>query len=123
MKVDLHSLHHSLLLKVQGQMPEWRKGAIAVYYDAFEGKVGIKTFVPRQGWTPLATFDATLRDGDQLGGRALAGGRVQVYVNSVLIGEADAGTFFAGKGGRLGLWFVEAHEAVLDDFGGGTITP
>ena len=123
-KVDPDGLHQSLLLKVQensrGQAT-WRRGAIAVFYNATEGKVGIETFVPRRGWTTLATFPIILQDGDQLGGRALADGTVEAYVNGQWIGEANAGDFFVGKGGRIGLWFIAADDAVLDDFGGGSL--
>jgi hypothetical protein len=64
-------------------------------------------------------FDATLQDGDQLGGRAEADGTVRAFVNGVEIGSVDAGGFFVGKGGRIGMWFKNAADAVLDDFGGG----
>jgi len=123
-KVDREGRQHGLLLKAQG--PKRQHGVILVFYRAREhkpGRVGIQTFVPGQGWKTLATFEATLHDGDQLGGRALVNGTVQVYVNGELIGEANAGSFFAGKGGRIGLWFKEAEDARLDDFGGGTIMP
>ncbi|MGQ0604313.1 MAG: hypothetical protein ACT4QE_21735 [Anaerolineales bacterium] len=45
------------------------------------------------------------------------------YVNGVLVAEAEAGSFFAGKGGRVGMWFINASSAVVDDFSGATITP
>ena len=67
----------------------------------------------------LAMLDATLQDGDQLGGRAEADGTVRAFVDGVEIGSVDAGSFFVGKGGRLGMWFTDAEDAVLDDFGGG----
>ena len=65
-------------------------------------------------------FDVALSDGDQLGGRALEDGTVEVYVNGILIGEADAGPFFAGNGGSIGLQFVSPVQpyALLDDFAG-----
>ncbi|MGQ0604311.1 MAG: hypothetical protein ACT4QE_21725 [Anaerolineales bacterium] len=119
-KVDSDGLHQSLLLKVQGI---WQQGTIAVFYNAIEGKVGIETFVPGDDWKTLATFDAVLQDGDQLGGRALADGTVRAYVNGWFIGEANAGSFFVDKGGRIGLWFIEAADALLDDFSGGTFSP
>ena len=122
-KVDREGRQHGLLLKAQGTHRQ--HGVILVFYRAREhksGQLGIQTFVPGQGWKTLATFEATLRNGDQLGGRSLVDGVVQVYVNGELIGEANAGSFFVGKGGRIGLWF-KAEDARLDDFGGGTIMP
>jgi hypothetical protein len=118
--VDPLGQHQSLLLKVQGI---WQQGAIAVFYRATEGIIGIETYVPGQGWHTLATFPMTLRDGDQLGARALADGMVEAYVNGRLVGEANAGSFFVGKGGRIGLWFIVSADAMLDDFGGGTVAP
>ena len=53
----------------------------------------------------------------------MADGTVQAFINGTLVGTADAGSFYAGKGGQIGLWFLNAHDAVFDDFGGGTITP
>lgn len=110
--------HHSLLLKVQ---QNWKRGTIAVYYDGPSQTVGIETYQRRQGWTTLASFPMALQNGDQLGGLALADGTVQAFVNSELIGEAEAGSFFAGKGGKIGLWFLSLGQphANLDDFAGG----
>jgi hypothetical protein len=125
-RVDPAGQHQSLLLKVQDNdlgQPTWRRGAIAVFYRATEGLVGIEMYVPGRGWHTLATFPTTLRDGDQLGARALADGTVEAYVNGRFVGEANSGSFFAGKGGRIGLWFIVAADAVLDDFGGGTVAP
>jgi hypothetical protein len=125
-RVDPAGQHQSLLLKVQDNdlgQPTWRRGAIAVFYRATEGIIGIETYVPGRGWHTLATFPMTLRDGDQLGARALADGTVEAYVNGRFVGEANAGSFFAGKGGRIGLWFIVAADVLLDDFGGGTVAP
>jgi hypothetical protein len=124
--VDSNGFHQSLLLKVQDNAQgrgDWRRGAIAVFYRATEHKMGIESYVPGRGWHTLATFPMTLRDGDQLGARALADGRVEAYLNGQFVGEASAGSFFAGKGGRIGLWFIVAADALLDDFGGGTVAP
>jgi hypothetical protein len=120
-RVDPKGQHQSVMLKMQGT--SWRSGSIFVFYNAVTKKIGIETYVPNKGWTTLATFDATLQDGDQLGGRAEADGTVRAFVNGVEIGTANAGSFFVGKGGRIGLWFIVAADAVLDDFAGGTIAP
>jgi hypothetical protein len=112
---------HGVLMKAQGAKPKWNKGAIIVFYDNLNwmGRVGVKTFVPDVGWTTLALFDIELLDGQQLGGRALADGVVEVYVNSILVGTADAGPFFVDKGGAIGMWFKSpsSQHAILDDFG------
>ncbi len=113
--------HQSVLLKVQTDRhnrPKWRRGAIAVFYDAREREIGIETYIPRQGWTTLSTFFFEMQDGDQLGARALGDGTVMAYVNGDLIGTSDAGPFFVGKDGFIGLWFtcVGFPGAILDDF-------
>jgi hypothetical protein len=52
---------------------------------------------------------------------------VYAYLNDALVltQELDAAdkAFFNGRGGSMGLEFLDASGAVLDDFGGGTITP
>jgi uncharacterized repeat protein (TIGR01451 family) len=115
--VDPDGLHQSLLLKARGG--DWQQGSLAVFYNAVARRIGIESYRPGEGWLLLASYDYVLRDGDWLGGRALADGSVRAYVNGQLIGQAAAGSFFAGQGGHVGLWFIVAADAVLDDFGGG----
>jgi hypothetical protein len=119
---------YRLLLKVQER--DWAKGAIAVFYDPSKKQVGVKTFVPKQGgvktfihkpeWKILATFPVTLKNGDQLGGQALADGTVRIFVNGQQVGETNAGSFFVNRGGYLGLWMTspDHKHALLDDFSG-----
>jgi CSLREA domain-containing protein len=111
--------HEGLQLKVQGKRPNWKQGTIEVFYNAATGMAGAQTYVPHSGWNTLATFPATLANGDRLGARALADGTVKVYHNCLLIGQTNAGSFFVDKGGWIGLWFINAHDVILDDFGGG----
>jgi hypothetical protein len=66
----------------------------------------------------------TFVDGDQFGARAKENGLVEVYRNGVLIGSSDISRWtYSAKGGYIGLWFIDAGGVVVDDFGGGTITP
>jgi hypothetical protein len=63
----------------------------------------------------------TFVNGDQFGARARANGTVEVYRNGVLLGTRDVtGWPYYANGGYLGLWFIYAEDAVLDDFGGWT---
>lgn len=123
---------HGILLKVQGATPNWMTGAILVFYNDTAQRVGVRTYVPGQGWTFLALYSVPLSDGDQLGAAARDDGTVEVYVDGTLIGTADAGPFFVGTGGSIGLWFSSASADVrsaralrgqpnarLDDFYGG----
>ncbi|HLF27899.1 MAG TPA: DUF642 domain-containing protein [Anaerolineae bacterium] len=127
--VDTHAPGQALLLKVQGgNKPDWSKGAIKVLYDSAHHTVQVKTFKPGNStWKIHPAIPVTLNNGDQLGGQALADGAVRVYRNCDLLGVVDTqtltGTFFVNKGGRIGLWFIDAEGAVFDNFGGGTITP
>jgi hypothetical protein len=118
-RVDPSNLKQALLLKVQGE--DWTGGVIAVSYDSAGRKLSIETYTPGTNWIMLAAFDVTLKDGDRLGGRAEADGTVRAYINDVEIGSANAGAFFEHKGGRIGMWFVNAEETVLDDFLAATV--
>ena len=117
--------HHTVILKVQERngKPNWRRGLIAVFYNT-EGpnSVGVETYIPGQGWTTLATFAMTLNNGDQLSGRALADGTIEVLVNDVVVGAANS-PFFAAKNGWIGVWFIGNKHARFDDFAGGNIEP
>lgn len=125
--VDSLGREQALLLKVQNP-PDWRKGLIAVCYDAQTGTARVETL--RRGmtvWTIYPAATLVLQSGDQFGAQARADGRVLVFHNRALVGvvtlnDADQ-AFFNTKGGMLGLWFIDAEGAALDDFRGGSIIP
>jgi hypothetical protein len=124
--IDPASASQGLLLKVQGSsIPNG--GAIVVVYDATAKAVRVKTLrLNTQTWTVYTGQAATFANGDQLGARALANGTVLIYKNGNLIAivtlsTADQ-TFFNSKGGRIGLWTVNAPNAFFDNFGGGSVT-
>lgn len=119
--VDPDGPRQSLVLKVQDD--DWRNGAVIVSYDARRRGIYVGTYEPGVGGTLRASFDSSLGVGDQLGGRVMNDGTVQAFVNGVLVGETSAGSFFVGKGGRVGLGFAGADGAMLEDFAGGTLTP
>ncbi len=122
---NAQSHEQDLLLKVQGgNSPNWTKGVIKVRYDAHQQAVHVETYQPgRSNWTIYADTPTTMRNGDQLGARAMADGNVRVYRSCVLIGITDTktrdGDFFATRGGRVGLWFIDAKGTEFDNFGGG----
>jgi hypothetical protein len=61
-------------------------------------------------------------DGDKMGARAYADGTVEVYKNDILLATRDVSSWsHYANGGYIGLWFINATDAVLDDFGGGPI--
>lgn len=112
--------HSGVVLKAQRHHD--RRGNIVVFYDSRTHQVGVSTVViPGVGETLLATYEIQPQDGDQLGGRALADGTVEVYVNGVSVGSVDAGSFFANRGGAIGLWNRSPgwSPVIVDDFAGG----
>lgn len=122
-RVDPADGEQALLLKVQGEgnNPDFRKGAIKVVYDANARVVRVEAIEPGQAtWSGCGSFAATVQAGDQFGARAFADGWVELFRNGQPIGAAHAGSFFVNKRGRIGLWFRDAGDAVIDDFGGGT---
>jgi hypothetical protein len=117
--------HHGVLLKVQANengRPRWRQGVIEVAYknNRHRDRITVRTYIPSQRWKTLAVFKISLEDGDRLGVHALADGTVNVFVNSNWVGNADAGPFFADKGGSIGLRVVSPRlpRAILDGFAG-----
>ncbi|WP_448540242.1 ExeM/NucH family extracellular endonuclease [Roseiflexus sp.] len=120
--IDPNSPHHTLLLKGRGTNAT--QGAILVSYDAVNRQIVVEALQPGWGWRTVRVFtNVTLTNGDVLGARALADGSVRVYVNCTLIGVADTttvvGNLYVNRGGRIGLFYHQANNALLDDFGGG----
>jgi hypothetical protein len=122
--VDMAGSELDLLLKSQSSTT-WSSGVIKVLYNPVAQTVKVWTYSSAQGWIQRgADIPATFANGDQLGARAKSNGMVEIYRNGILLGSRDAsGWTYSANGGYLGLWFVNAGNAVLDDFGGGTITP
>ena len=117
--IDLAATEIDLLLKSQGTY--YTSGLVEVYYDAAGHRVQVWTYSAAQGWAQRgADIPVTLNNGDQFGARATASGAIEVYRNGVLVGTRDiSGWTFAASGGRIGLWFVNASNSLVDDFGGG----
>jgi hypothetical protein len=129
-KVDPNSSRQALLLKVQGSgRPDWQQGAIALVYDGRQHLLRVETHQPNTGqkWTAYSDLPLNLRDGDRLGAMIFSDGKVRIFLNgnlitTVTLNQSDQ-NFFNNRGGYIGLWFMAANEAVLDNFGGGTILP
>jgi hypothetical protein len=120
--VDPAASEINLLLKSQANTTH-TAGVIEVWYDPIGRRVQVWTAAPSQGWVQRgADIPVTLVNGDQLGARAMASGQVQVYRNGTLLGTRDTSAWpFNAQGGYLGLWFEQATNSLLDDFGGGTV--
>jgi PKD repeat protein len=118
-RIDPKSRNHALLLKVQSG--NVLKGAIQVSYDAVAKAVVVESRQPNKLiWTKHASYPMTLNDGDKLAARAMADGSVRVYVNGTQVGSTPTQAYFANRGGQIGINFLLATKAKLDDFGGGS---
>lgn len=120
--VDGNAWEHDLLFKAQSNNT-WGDGVLEVLYDPSGQRVQVWTYEWPAGWVQHgADIPVTFVDGDQFGARALADGTVEVYRNGELWAARDITSWshFA-DGGYIGLWFIGAENAVLDDFGGGTV--
>ena len=125
--IDPTGVDQDLLLKVQGTSGNYQKGVIEVLYDAKAKGVKVETSRDGASWKIYPKIPVTFQNGDQMGARVYATGKVEVYKNRVLVGSTTLNaadqTFFNAKGGRIGLWFASAPNAMVDNFGGGSIAP
>jgi len=122
-KFNPGSAFHGLMLKVQ-KLNNYGPGAILVNYNALSGNIDVEVRKSNGDWLAVGSFTppTPVQEGDRLGARALANGKVELYINNTLVGLADAGSFYANRGGQIGLWFRKAHNAIIDDFAGGNIS-
>ena len=119
-EIDPHGFH-AVMLKVQGMPPAIGRAGIKITYDA-KNRLLIVTRHVKSTSTTLASVNASLSNGDQLGARALADGRIVVYVNCRAVVQVTDPTF-AGMGGWPGAVFSRAPAAMFDEFGGGDHIP
>lgn len=116
-------------LVLKGQDPrDHALGALTVTYDPLfrTVRVGALRRHPT-AVTPYPALGVRFHAGDQLGARATAEGTVEVYRNGTRVGavalSAGDRSYFAGRGGHVGLLYLAAAGAAFDDFGGGTVVP
>jgi hypothetical protein len=127
---DVHDGRHgsqAMLLKVQGPkwLPLYLFGGIKVSYESNQKVVRVITHQPWRGERVIGRFPAQFTDGDRFSATALADGTVHVYRNGQLIGSADTrpshGSWFASRGGWVGVAYDPGVKAKFDDFAGGSI--
>ncbi len=111
-----------LILKSQSTSG-WGYGFIEIWYDAVGNRVQVWTFDQAQSWVQHgADIPVTFVNGDQFGARARADGTVEVYRNGVLLGTRNVATWpHYASGGYLGIWFGNAKDVLIDNFGGGNV--
>ncbi len=102
----------------------WGNGLLAVIYIAPLSTVQVMTYTPIQGWVQSGSnISASFSIGDQFGARARANGTVEVYKNGSLLGTRDVTAWpYYNSGGYIGMGFVNANGAKVDDFGGGNVS-
>jgi hypothetical protein len=120
--IDPNADEHDVLLKYQAS-GAWGAGMLEVWYDPVAQHIQVWTQTDVHGWVQRgADIPVVFSNGDRLGARARADGIVEVYRNSVLLATRDVtGWPYYANGGKIGLWFSNAPNAVADDFGGGTV--
>ncbi len=124
--IDSHSPSQGVILKAQS-ISQNEAGVIIVVYDAQAGAVRVSTLrANRPIWTNYGNTSVTFANGDQLGARVISNGTIQIYKNGTLVATITLNTsdqsFFNNKGGRIGVWTLVAPNALLDNFGGGSVT-
>lgn len=121
--VDPNGGEQDLLLKSQNPSG-WTNGVLEVLYDATNDVVQVWTYSASQNWVQHGSdIPVTFNNGDQFGARAKANGDVEVYKNGTLLGTRNVSSWqYYASGGYIGLWFIDAADAVLDDFGGGNVS-
>lgn len=120
--LDEDGVEQDLFLKAQSSTT-WGAGVLEVFFDAANDLAGVWTYSNGQGWVQHGSdIPVALADGDRIGARALSDGTVEVYRNDELLATRDVSSWpYYAEGGYIGLWFIGAEDAVLDDFGGGSI--
>jgi len=110
----------NLLLKAQSSSA-YDSGVLKIQYAPAQEVVRVWTFTNAQGWVQRGTdMPVSFDTGDRFGARATAGGLVQVFRNSTLVGSADITEWpLYTAGGYIGLWMINVDNTLLDDFGGG----
>lgn len=105
----------NLVLKAQG---EGGCDLIEVLYSPAQQTTRIAYCVTGD-WTDLEVTPLELNPGDRFGGRALANGWVEIYVNDQLFTTVDASDF-PFEGGHIGVNGISGDSGLSwDDFGGG----
>ena len=97
--------------------------ALLVLYDSYNDIVQVWTYDLTNGWVQHGSnISVTFSNGDQFGARAKSNGDVEVYKNGALLATRSVTAWeFYDDGGYIGLWFANATDALLDNFGGGDV--
>lgn len=109
-------------LELKSQSASSVVALLEIRYSPANNTIGVYTYTTAQGWVRRGgNIRVTFVNGDKLGARATANGKVYVYKNGVLLATSDitAWPYFA-TGGYIGLEVLGSSSVILDDFGGGS---
>ncbi len=120
--IDPAATQMGLLLKGQSNL-SYAGGVIDVFYSPKSKNVQLSTYTVASGWVTNSTkYSVTFNNGDRLGVRVYADGRVGVFRNSTPLGMWTITNWtYYKSGGYIGVYTYGAGNGVMDDFGGGTI--
>jgi len=121
--IDLTATEIGLILKAQSNS-SIGPGLIDIIYSPTENYVQVWSYLESSGtWVQHGSdLSNSFVNGDQLGAIAKSNGEVEIYKNGVLLGVRDITSWpYYNYGGYIGLLNVDAGNAILDDFGGGTL--
>ena len=120
--IDQTSPELGIILKAQ-TYSGYGPGMIDVIYSPVGHYIQVWTYY-LNGWTKHGLdIPAVFVNGDQFGVRANANGDVEIYQNGNLLGVINISSWpYHAYGGYIGLLNIGAGNAVLDNFGGGTIS-
>ena len=120
--IDTAALEIGLILKAQSNTG-LGAGLVEVLYSPRDRTVQVWTYTTRLGWQQQGpSLSSTFVDGDRLGARVYSSGRVEVYRNTTLLGQWSIAAWrYASAAGYIGIFTLQAANAVLDDFGGGAV--
>jgi hypothetical protein len=120
--IDSNATEIGLILKAQANNG-WGQGMLDVVYNPAGHYVQVWTYY-LGNWTQHGTnLPVTFVNSDQFGVRANSNGNVEVYRNGILLGTRNVNSWpFYAISGYIGLFNINASAAILDDFGGGTMS-
>ncbi len=122
--IDPAATEIGLILKAQSYTG-LGAGLVEVFYSPRDRTVQVWTYTTRLGWQQQGpSISSTFVNGDRFGARVYSSGRVEVYRNATLIGQWNIAAWrYVAAVGYVGIFTLQASNALLDDFGGGAIGP
>ncbi|HUM67575.1 MAG TPA: PKD domain-containing protein [Chloroflexota bacterium] len=120
--IDLEGEEIGLVLKSQSSTG-YDSGLLEIVYNPDLELVTVWSYLEKTGWVSYGKpIPITFEPDDQFGVRAMANGQVEVYKNGALVGTRNvSGWPYYDQGGYIGLFGYQAGDAILDDFGGGSV--